>query len=203
MIDGMDTGRLTMEARRKLTLTGATEVVRFDEELVELNSALGRVLIEGRELKLKCLSLDTGKFPPSPIRSPVKGGGCAVEAGAGGGQAPGLCTLRVAAGPGGRLSAPPGTAAPPADPDGDLPGADGLLAFCPLWHLPGGPAAGLLSGDDGGLCPVGSPFRQDDGGVLRRFLAFCGTSPENNPKNFSQISKFPLCKTEKMEYNTV
>ena len=53
-------GRLTMEARRKLTLTGATEVVRFDEELVELNTALGPVTVEGRELKLKTLSLDTG-----------------------------------------------------------------------------------------------------------------------------------------------
>ena len=53
-------GRLTMDARRRLTLTGATEVVRFDEELVELNTALGPLTIEGRELKLKCLSLDTG-----------------------------------------------------------------------------------------------------------------------------------------------
>ena len=55
-----NSGRLTLEGRKKLTLTGATEVVRFDEDLVELNSALGRVIIEGRELKLKCLSLDTG-----------------------------------------------------------------------------------------------------------------------------------------------
>lgn len=53
-------GRLVMEARRKLTLTGATEVVRFDEELVELNTQLGPMTIEGRELKLKTLSLDTG-----------------------------------------------------------------------------------------------------------------------------------------------
>ena len=53
-------GRLTMEGRKKLTLTGTKEVVRFDEELVELNTELGAVLIEGAELKLKCLSLDTG-----------------------------------------------------------------------------------------------------------------------------------------------
>ena len=52
--------RLVMENRRKLTLTGATEVVRFDEELVELNTALGPVTIEGRDMKLKTLSLDTG-----------------------------------------------------------------------------------------------------------------------------------------------
>lgn len=53
-------GRLILEERRKLTLTGATEVVRFDEELVELNTSLGAVTIEGNELRLKCLSLDTG-----------------------------------------------------------------------------------------------------------------------------------------------
>lgn len=52
--------RLTMEARRKLTLTGAKEVVRFDEELVELNTELGPLTIEGRDLKLKTLCLDTG-----------------------------------------------------------------------------------------------------------------------------------------------
>lgn len=60
MTDGMDTGRLTMEARKKLTLTGATEVLRFDEDLVELNTNLGQLTVEGRDLKLKCLSLDTG-----------------------------------------------------------------------------------------------------------------------------------------------
>ena len=60
MTDGMETGRLTMENRKKLTLTGATEVVCFDEDLVELNTSLGQLTIEGRDLKLKCLSLDTG-----------------------------------------------------------------------------------------------------------------------------------------------
>lgn len=52
--------RLVMEDRKKLTLTGATEVVRFDETLVELNTNLGPVVIEGSELKLKCLSLEDG-----------------------------------------------------------------------------------------------------------------------------------------------
>ena len=53
-------GKVTMEERKKLTLTGATEVVHFDEELVELNTDLGPLLIEGSGLKLKCLSLDDG-----------------------------------------------------------------------------------------------------------------------------------------------
>lgn len=54
-------GRLTLERREKLTLTGAREVVRFDEDQVELNTDLGDLTIEGAELKLKCLSLDEGK----------------------------------------------------------------------------------------------------------------------------------------------
>lgn len=54
------TGKLTMEARKKLTLTGATEVIRFDEEQAELNTDLGPLLIDGADLKLKCLSLETG-----------------------------------------------------------------------------------------------------------------------------------------------
>ena len=53
-------GKVILDARKKLTLTGATEVVRFDEDLVELNTDLGPLLIEGSGLKLKCLSLDDG-----------------------------------------------------------------------------------------------------------------------------------------------
>ncbi len=52
--------KLTVEERKKLTLTGASEVVRFDEELVELNTSGGMVVVSGQELKLKCLSLDDG-----------------------------------------------------------------------------------------------------------------------------------------------
>ena len=53
-------GRMVMEGRRKLTLTGAKEVLRFDEELAELSTALGNLTIEGTGMKLKTLSLDTG-----------------------------------------------------------------------------------------------------------------------------------------------
>ena len=53
-------GKLILDARKKLTLTGATEVVHFDEDLVELNTDLGPLLIEGSSLKLKCLSLEDG-----------------------------------------------------------------------------------------------------------------------------------------------
>ena len=53
-------GRMVMDGRSKLTLTGAKEVLRFDEELAELATTLGNLTVEGANLKLKCLSLDTG-----------------------------------------------------------------------------------------------------------------------------------------------
>lgn len=52
--------KLVLEDRSKLTLTGATEVLHFDEELAELNTRLGPVVVDGREMKLKCLSLEQG-----------------------------------------------------------------------------------------------------------------------------------------------
>ena len=52
--------KLTLEERTRLTLTGTTEVVRFNDDLVELNTAKGLTIIQGRDLKLKCLSLDDG-----------------------------------------------------------------------------------------------------------------------------------------------
>ena len=56
---------LTLERREKLTMTGVTEVVRFDEEAVELRTELGTLLVQGRDLKLRTLS--------------PKGGNVAVE----------------------------------------------------------------------------------------------------------------------------
>lgn len=52
--------KLTLEQRKKLTLTGATEVLRFDEEMAQLNTSQGAVIVQGRDLKLKTLSLEGG-----------------------------------------------------------------------------------------------------------------------------------------------
>ena len=52
--------RLTLDERKKLTLTGAREVLHFDGELVELDTARGNLVIQGSELRLKCLSLEDG-----------------------------------------------------------------------------------------------------------------------------------------------
>lgn len=53
--------KLTLEERKKLTMTGVTEVEHFEEELARLVTERGTVSIHGRELKLKCLSLDGGQ----------------------------------------------------------------------------------------------------------------------------------------------
>lgn len=52
--------KLSLEERKKLTLTGATEVVRFDEEVAQLNTSQGSVIVQGEGLKLKTLSLEGG-----------------------------------------------------------------------------------------------------------------------------------------------
>ena len=52
--------KLSLEERKKLTLTGATEVVRFDEETAQLNTSQGSVIVQGEGLKLKTLSLEGG-----------------------------------------------------------------------------------------------------------------------------------------------
>ena len=50
---------LTLSERKKLALTGATEVVSFDEASVVVNTPLGMLVIQGRELQRKTLS-ETG-----------------------------------------------------------------------------------------------------------------------------------------------
>ena len=52
--------KLTLDERKNLTMTGATEVVSFDENTVVLRTSLGTLVIQGRQLQLKNLSLDGG-----------------------------------------------------------------------------------------------------------------------------------------------
>lgn len=46
---------LTLNERKKLTLTGATEVVSFDEACVVVRTPLGTLVVQGHELQLKTL----------------------------------------------------------------------------------------------------------------------------------------------------
>ncbi len=53
--------RLTLNERRQLALTGVSEVVSFDENTVVLRTGLGTLVIQGKDLQLKTLSLDGGQ----------------------------------------------------------------------------------------------------------------------------------------------
>lgn len=51
---------LSLTERKKLTMTGALEVVSFDETLVVLKTALGVLTVQGSGLQLKQLSPEGG-----------------------------------------------------------------------------------------------------------------------------------------------
>jgi len=53
--------KLTLNERKKLTMTGVTEVLRFEDTAVVLQTTLGTLVIQGQELKLKTLSLEGGQ----------------------------------------------------------------------------------------------------------------------------------------------
>lgn len=53
--------QLRLENRQKLTMTGVSEVVRFEETLVVLQTELGQLHIHGQDLQLKNLSLEGGQ----------------------------------------------------------------------------------------------------------------------------------------------
>ncbi len=53
--------KLTLNERKSLTMTGVTEVVSFDESAVILRTGLGTLIVQGKDLQLKTLSLDGGQ----------------------------------------------------------------------------------------------------------------------------------------------
>lgn len=53
--------KLSLEERKKLTVSGVAEVVSFDESAVVLRTARGVLLVRGQDLHLKTLSLDGGQ----------------------------------------------------------------------------------------------------------------------------------------------
>ena len=52
---------LSLKERRELTMTGVTEVVSFEDHAVVLRTALGTLIVQGRDLQLKTLSLEGGQ----------------------------------------------------------------------------------------------------------------------------------------------
>lgn len=53
--------RLSLLERSKLTVTGVTEVISFDETMVALQTCMGMLNVQGSQLQLKTLSLDGGQ----------------------------------------------------------------------------------------------------------------------------------------------
>lgn len=53
--------RLTLEERKKLTVTGVTEVISFEETEVSLQTGMGLLTVQGSQLQLKNLSLEGGQ----------------------------------------------------------------------------------------------------------------------------------------------
>ena len=53
---------LTLDGRKRLTMTGVTEVVSFDDGAVVLRTALGMLTVQGNGLRLKTLSTDGGQM---------------------------------------------------------------------------------------------------------------------------------------------
>lgn len=53
--------QLTLNERKSLTMTGVTEVVSFEDTAVVLETSMGTLVVQGRELQLKTLSVDGGQ----------------------------------------------------------------------------------------------------------------------------------------------
>ena len=54
--------KLTLNERKQLTMTGVMEAVSFEDTSVILRTALGTLVVQGRDLKLKELSLEGGRM---------------------------------------------------------------------------------------------------------------------------------------------
>ena len=53
--------RLTLAERKKLTVTGVTEVISFEDTQVILQTGMGTLSVQGSQLQLKTLSLEGGQ----------------------------------------------------------------------------------------------------------------------------------------------
>ena len=188
--------KLTLEGRSKLTMTGVTEVVSFDENAVFLHTTLGDLLVQGEELKLKTLSVEggqvsvEGKILPWPTRSPgAPAAGSAVcwDDLPGGGRPPALG--QPAAGVWAwhllRISAPPAAHRPPGHPVScrAVPG----VAVAELRPVPGGSAAGISGRAFGGHLALGLVPRAASSRPLCPVLAGYGSSLGIFPASFKKI----------------
>ncbi len=52
---------LTLKQRQKLVMSGVSEVVSFEDTAIVLETALGTLVVQGRELRLRTLSVEGGQ----------------------------------------------------------------------------------------------------------------------------------------------
>lgn len=70
-----------IENREKISLSGITDVISFDDETLLLNSGMGRITVKGESLKIDSFNTDsgdlaaTGKVHAVVYMSDVKQGG--------------------------------------------------------------------------------------------------------------------------------
>lgn len=57
----MLTHKLTLDRRNALTMSGVTEVISFDDATVVLGTELGTLMVHGKDLQLKTLSVEGGQ----------------------------------------------------------------------------------------------------------------------------------------------
>lgn len=53
--------KLTLNERKQMTVTGVTEVISFDETAVIARTALGTLVVQGKDLQLKTLLPEGGQ----------------------------------------------------------------------------------------------------------------------------------------------
>ena len=76
--------RVSLNERKELAVTGVSEVVSFDEEAVVLKTSMGTLVVHGRQLQLKTLSVTGGQVEVSGtvsalIYQQTKASGCWVR----------------------------------------------------------------------------------------------------------------------------
>ena len=62
MVEAGGDHRLTLEHRKKLTMSGVLEVLRFDDSAVVLRTELGILTVLGQGLRLNTLSTEGGQM---------------------------------------------------------------------------------------------------------------------------------------------
>ena len=60
MAEEMQKQNISLESRRKLSITGVKEVENFDDNTITLITDLGTLSVKGSEIKIEKLNLDSG-----------------------------------------------------------------------------------------------------------------------------------------------